>query len=423
MAARKILIVEDEVIIAETIRRDLISLGYQVVDSVLSGEDAVQSAWQYRPDLVLMDIVLQGEMDGLVAAEKIQKELNIPVVFLTANSDRNTAEKVKNTRPYGYLLKPFQQSELYTAIETGLYKHQTETALRESERWLTATLDHINDGVVSVDADGKVVLWNPVAELLTGFRRRAALGKSLSSLIHLTCATSGKFFPLSAAGINDLSRELKGEGLLYVGKRDGIPVEASLTPIRISSSLKGAVLVLRDLRERIDAARSLQESQKANLELQQRILEVQKMDSIGRLAGGIAHDFNNILTSIYGYAAFMRSTIATNHEFYSFLHSIENSAQRASDLTSKLLGFARKGGYEIRDIAVDQVIEDVLRVIEPQLPPNIHLEVDLDKTHPVVSADSPQLQRVLVYLCDNAREAMPAGGTLRIETRIVELES
>jgi len=124
MPNKKILIVEDESIIAEDISDSLISLGYRITDIVYSGEEAIQSATKSRPDLVLMDVNLQGEIDGITAAEVIRSRFEIPVIYLTAYADENTLRRVNKTKPFGYIVKPFEEKNLHTTIQIALHRHQ-----------------------------------------------------------------------------------------------------------------------------------------------------------------------------------------------------------------------------------------------------------------------------------------------------------
>lgn len=131
MARSRILVVEDEVIVAMGIRQKLEDLGYEVTDIVLSGEDAVEKALETQPDLILMDIVLKGKMDGIEAASKIRNQMDIPIIYLTAYSDEETLERARVTEPYGYIIKPFKESEINANIEMALYKHDVEKKKKE----------------------------------------------------------------------------------------------------------------------------------------------------------------------------------------------------------------------------------------------------------------------------------------------------
>ena len=132
MNSIKILVVEDEIIVAEDIAGRLKKLGYSVTATVASGEEALEKVAENQPDLVLMDIVLKGEMDGVTAAEKIRSQVNVPTIFLTAYADDKTLQRAKLTDPFGYIIKPFQQNDLRVAIEIALHRHEIEAKMRSA---------------------------------------------------------------------------------------------------------------------------------------------------------------------------------------------------------------------------------------------------------------------------------------------------
>lgn len=133
MADTSIMLVEDEIIVAADVKNRLENMGYAVLGIFDTGEEAIQKAGELKPDMVLMDIVLKGEMDGIDAAQKIREQFDIPLIYLTAYSDEKTLERAKVTEPFGYVLKPFEDREIQSAIEMALYKHQMEKKLKESE--------------------------------------------------------------------------------------------------------------------------------------------------------------------------------------------------------------------------------------------------------------------------------------------------
>lgn len=164
MQTKKILVVEDEVIVAQDIVQTLVSLGYDVPEFITTGEDALLKAKEIKPDLILMDIMLSGENDGIKTAELIISELNIPVVYLTAYSSEQVFEKAKFSRPYGYIVKPFDEINLYTTIETAIYKHgvqrnlvhETENALASIFGCIEILLEDTND--LSEETKSKIEL-------------------------------------------------------------------------------------------------------------------------------------------------------------------------------------------------------------------------------------------------------------------------
>lgn len=143
MANAQILVVEDESIVAEEIQSRLRKLGYPVPAVAFSGEEAIEKAEETRPDLVLMDIRLKGDMDGVKAAEQIRARFHIPVIYLTAYADEDTLQRAKITQPFGYILKPFKERELQIAIEMGLYRHKAEEEREQLIRELEDALAEI----------------------------------------------------------------------------------------------------------------------------------------------------------------------------------------------------------------------------------------------------------------------------------------
>jgi PAS domain S-box-containing protein len=156
MSKKQILIVEDEKIVADDLRMSLERLGYRVSGVVSSGEDAIRKVEELPPDLVLMDIVLKG-MGGIEAAGIIRSRFNIPVVYLSAHADRKTLEQAKVTEPFGYLTKPFDEGDLYSAIELAIYKHDLENKLKESEEKYKKIFDLCPEAIVILDDKGNIL--------------------------------------------------------------------------------------------------------------------------------------------------------------------------------------------------------------------------------------------------------------------------
>jgi PAS domain S-box-containing protein len=175
----RILIVEDERIVGEDIKKTLETFGYIVTSIESSRKGALKKAEKDKPDLVLMDIMLQGKMEGVHAAEKIRSQFGIPVVYLTAYTDKKLLEEAKITGPYGYIVKPFTNAELYTTIETALNRHRLETKLIESDGKYRDIFESAKDTIVILDQDGNIIDINKSAEHLTGFTRSELLGRNI----------------------------------------------------------------------------------------------------------------------------------------------------------------------------------------------------------------------------------------------------
>ena len=174
---KQILVVEDESIVTRSIQRTLQKLGYDVPTAVSSGHAAIQNARQNKPDLVLMDIVLKGKMDGIEAADQIRARFDIPVVYLTAYADDEILKRAKITEPFGYIVKPFEDRELKTVIEVALYKAKMEKELKASRASFHNIVEKSADGIVIVDKGGIVQFVNQAAEALFGRRKEELLGE------------------------------------------------------------------------------------------------------------------------------------------------------------------------------------------------------------------------------------------------------
>ena len=182
MAAKHILVVEDETIVAEDIKNRLEKLGYSVTFVVSSGDEAVEKASESHPDLVLMDIRLEGKMDGIKAARIIHNRFNIPVVYLTAYADDKTLQRAKITEPYGYIIKPYTDRELKSNIEISLYKHKMENKLRNTKDHLKNIINSTSEIVISFDKNFRIVTWNSAAEFVTGYKKREVILKDITKL-------------------------------------------------------------------------------------------------------------------------------------------------------------------------------------------------------------------------------------------------
>jgi PAS domain S-box-containing protein len=157
MEKARILIVEDEAIIAKDLQKRLEGQGYSVPSIVASGEKAVEKAEKIRPDLILMDIVLPGEVDGIEIAARIRSNFDIPVIYLTAYADDNMLERAKKTEPFGYIIKPFEDKDLRSSIEMGLYKHRMDKKLRQSNEFLNNLLESLTHPFYVIDANDYTV--------------------------------------------------------------------------------------------------------------------------------------------------------------------------------------------------------------------------------------------------------------------------
>jgi PAS domain S-box-containing protein len=253
MVKNQIMVVEDESIVAEHIRISLQNMGYSVISVVSSGAKAIKDAEDKNPDLVLMDIVLDGEMDGIETAKIIRSRFNIPVVFLTAFSDEKILERAKITEPFGYVIKPFNDTDLRINIEIALYKHKMEKELKDSEQWLTATLKSLGEAVITTDKKGTIKTINPFAEVLTGWKREDALGKHLSTVFNVISEGTDKDMkdPVKKAIQEGSFYGLADHTTLIAKKGAKMPVDIIGSAIKDDrENIIGVALIFYDIIER-----------------------------------------------------------------------------------------------------------------------------------------------------------------------------
>ncbi len=400
----RLLVVDDEHVIAKLVKKRLEAMGYSVIDTVPSGEEAVVTARETHPDLVLMDIGLNGKMDGVAAVEKIRAMMDIPVIYLTGYTDPETLSRAKLTEPFGYIIKPFQDHTLKSTIEMALYRHRMEKKLKMNEQWLATTLSSIGDAVITTDTAGMVTFINPAAELLTGRDREEALGLPLAEVLQITGHEEGLLIEDVIADVmaNNCDTFLPGQVSLLTRKSDPVPVEARATPISAHDGAReGLVLVFRD----ISGKRKMEEA----------LLNARKLESIGDLAGGIAHDFNNLLTAILGNISLSKMYVSEDHKVFRRMIEAEKACLRARDLTRQLLTFSRGGAPVKKMINITNVIKDS---VDSTLAASGTLcRYDIPDDLWQVTADEGQIKDALDNLILNADQAMDNGGVVEVECR------
>ena len=270
MNDRSILIVEDEAIVALDLKHQLEELGYTVHAIAPSAERAIEIVNERQPHLILMDVRLQGQLDGIEGAAIIRRNHNVPVIFLTSHSDNDTVRRAAGTSPYGYLTKPYQMRELRAGIEVAMTKAAMERQLREADRWFVHTLQCVADGVIVTDMDERVRFLNPAAQRLTGWPTEEAAGRGIDEIVHLrdlrdlrdegdvpTAALDAAASQSASESLRWVLRHSRAQSVAHgveMEDRDGMSHVIDRTAGPVNDELghpMGAVLVLRDASQRI----------------------------------------------------------------------------------------------------------------------------------------------------------------------------
>ena len=408
MTATRIIVMEDERILALHMKQQLVKLGYDVVAITSSGEKALEKIRELRPDVALMDIHVEGGMDGVETAARIPTEFELPVIYITAYSEEATLQRARATKPYGYIIKPFSGRELHAAIQMALERRRAESALRASEDRLDRAQQMARIGSWELDIASGNCVWSKeyyrICDLPIDFRPTR---ENLAASSH-------------ADDVQPLSDWLAD---LQAG-RERDPIEIRITrPDGETRLLRitGCPVIETDCTIRRLAGTTQDITERRLIE--QQLVQAQKMEAIGNLTGGMAHDFNNVLGVIMGNLELLRRLVKENTVASELCGEILDGASRCADLIQRLLAFARRQPLRPQRTDVNALVNDIVRLLGRTLGEDIALTLELDTELWPALADPAQLEAALVNLATNARDAMPKGGKLDIVTRNTQLDA
>jgi signal transduction histidine kinase len=293
-------VVEDDALVARDLQKMLSRMGYESTFVAANGPEAIMQIEADRPDLLLVDIRLPQDMDGIEMVRQLQASYDIPIIYLTAYANQHLIERIKATAPFGYLLKPVREQELHTLVEIALHKHKLEQELRETNRRLEQEM----------------------------VQRR---------------------------------------------------------------------------------------------QLEEQLRHSQKMEALGQMAGGVAHHFNNMLTAVMGYIELALMELPDNHRVVADLQQARMAAERAASLTRQLLAFTRKQVIQLQMIDLNNLVQNLEELLSRFMSGLIEFKTILAPESIQVRIDVAQFEQVLVNLALNARDAMPNGGHLTIQTAYLRL--
>jgi PAS domain S-box-containing protein len=295
-----------------------------------------------------------------------------------------------------------------SAIETAHLFEQ----VRQSESRLRAILDSVQEGIYGIDLDGRCLFMNKAGAALLGYGADELVGRSMHQAIHHS-RENGTAYPIENCPIHSASRTVQAvrsenEGLW---KRDGtaLAVICQTMPLRDGAgALLGAVISFADISER--------------KRLEEQLRQSQKMEAVGRLAGGIAHDFNNLLTAVLGYSSLLVQSLDPSDARHADARTIQKAGERATALTRQLLAISRRQVLEPKVLDLNALVANLDQMLRRLIREDIVLLTVLDPALGRVRADQSQIEQVMMNLALNARDAMPEGGRLTIETADVELD-
>lgn len=422
-----ILVVEDERIVAKDIKFSLQSFGYNVIAIAGSGEEAIEQAAKLQPDIVLMDIQLEGEMDGVQAAEQIYNGLNIPVVYLTAHSDYLTLERARSTGPFGYILKPFEEQDLLVTIETALHRYQLEKKLKESERWWATTFQSLGNAVIATDAIGRVKFLNLAAETLTGWTQKDALGRDATEIFKLLNSQTGALINNYVFKILREETVVLADTVLISKDNVEIPIDQIAAPIKDDQgNVNGVVIVFRDIVSQPDKPSqpvlertNELEAQKAKLER----LNLLKDDFLSTVSHELRTPMANIKVGLQMLeialnqknarpATNLHPKVDNSSLISRYIEILNKECAREIELINNLLDLQRlEAGVQLLKEELIRLENWLPQLLEPfkerSHSRQLSLQIDISADIPPIVSDSDSLERILVELLNNACKYTP----------------
>lgn len=343
MRQENILIVEDERIIALDLQRRLIRFGFPEPVITTNGLDALKAIDSNKPDIILMDIMLSSDFDGIETATIINEKYNIPLIFLTAYSDEKTVERAKKAEPYGYILKPFKEKELYTTIDIALYKFESNEKLKKQERWSSAILHSIEDGIIATNQTGLIEFMNPVAEKITNYSQDDVKNLSLDEIFELTDSKTQTIITMPVFSKTNTEPFIFKNSFMSNKKRNSIHIEGSIAAIiDKNSNIEGQVLAFRDITEKHKLSQTISYQSKhdtltglLNREWFSKILEELIEESITE---GASHAFLymdldqfRVVNDVCGHTAGDEMLLTTTNVINKVIRSSDTSARLGGD--------------------------------------------------------------------------------------------
>ena len=419
-----ILLVEDEPAHVELIQRAFEGRGDQVCLEVVAtlAEARKRLAAAAPPDLIIADWRLP-DGEGINLLTKTNQRPTTPIVIMTSYGNERVAVEAIQAGALDYVVKspeslldmPHIAERALRQWQAQVEKAQMEDALRVSEERFRLLLDQAsNIAVQGYRSDGTVCYWNKASEQIYHYTAAEALGQNLVEIIippNMRTEVRAAIQQMFETGQGHPAEEL------WLMRKDGslTPVYSNHTVIDIPGRGKELYCIDIDLTER-------KQAEEARAKLEEQLRQAQKMETVGRLAGGVAHDFNNILTAILGYAELLLVRFNPDDGQRRYVEQIRIAAERAASLTQQLLAFSRKQMLQPKVLNLNVQVTHIEKMLYHLIGENIELVTLLDPQLGQVEADPSQIDQVVMNLAVNARDAMPKGGKLTIETKNVVLD-
>lgn len=409
MSSARILVVEDEAIVALDLTQRLTHLGYRVVATVDQGEKAVAAALGDNPDLVLMDLRLAGALDGIAAAQQIAQVRDVPIIFLTAHSDPETLARACLTGPFGYILKPFNERELHTQIEIALYRHGAERRVRESEAQLRAVMNTAQDGILTIDKGGLILSTNPAGEEIFGYDAGEMIGLDAGELmpsLHVIIDRDDDqgFVKTRGGSILSAVREVSGK------RKDGAMLPLEITLSKTNDPLQ---------RNYIGIVRNISRRKQLENKLRALVDDLRETDRRkDEFLATLSHELRNPLAPIRSVSDILKSLDIADPNFRWCCEILDGQMGLVTRLMEDLLDVGRisRGSLILHKEWVDfrEIVRTLITTCSPEVEAAGHkLVVDIADNDIKMFVDPVRLMQILSNLVNNAAKYMDGHGEVR----------
>jgi PAS domain S-box-containing protein len=397
MKKASILIVEDEIIIAMEIADRLKSMGYEVLRIVSNGEMAIKMATESYPDLILMDIMIQGPMDGIETANKIRTLCDVPVIYLTANADESTLERAKISDAFGYLIKPFEEKELNTTIEMALYKHRMEAKLKESEQRFKSLVENSSIGIFRLSEEGNILHVNPAFIEILGYKSiKEITGKKLSDfLVEGTKKYQEIFDRINKQGVIsrfklDFKNTLNNTIVISLG---GHSKKNDLGEVFIDGTIEDITIQQKYEDELIKAKEKAEESDRLKTEF----------------LAGMSHEIRTPINTIMSYLSLLNDELnnASNSTYSEIFNAIQIGSLRLTRTIDSILNMAQfqAGTFDVYKTKID-IMDEVIKNLYEEFKytakqRGLELKFSNTANNTRILGDKYSLSQLFVNLIDN----------------------
>lgn len=428
MDTTRILIVEPEGVVAADLERRLEKMGHTVMETAKGGEQALDAAHGTRPDLVFIDIALPGPLTAVQTAQRMREARNVPVVYLAPDAQAASLHDAAATEPFGCVLTTFNDRELHAAIEFALYRHRIDAKLLKEERWLSTTLASIGDAVIATDRHGCVALINVVAQRLTGWTEKEAIGRPFNEVFRVIRGDD-------RMPVLDLIDRALAPGVsicvnenLLLQPRGGVdlPIDDSIAPIRDKAKrVTGVVVLFRDGTERKLAERA---SVAVNQQLEHRIQERTEQlaaanHALTALSGSVSHDLHAPLRAVSGYSALLSERYADvlDVEGRRFLEIIQTKSEQMTRMIDDFIRLWRLRQTSLRfaPLNLNAMLREVVTVLAEEDAGANDIMID---PLPGFEGDEGLIRQVWVNLLANALKFTSKREHRRIQVSGQELD-